>query len=75
MKRPKSGDDAVVGLCSLDGVPLRFRSRAGDDESLDPRMTRLLDRMGELAWIDADADAPAIPSRYDFGPDPYARYR
>ena len=47
------------------------------DEDPDPAVTELIRTMGQLAWL-RDAPPPANliePLRYDFGPDPWARYR
>jgi hypothetical protein len=51
------------------------RSQAG--EPSDPPLTALARRLAQLAWAsDVDETAAAImPIRYNFGPDPYARYR
>jgi hypothetical protein len=45
--------------------------------SVDPTLTALVKRLAALAWVSdepAGAQRPP-PVRYDFGPDPYARYR
>ena len=51
--------------------------RRDDDEQPDAAMVRFVRRLAELAWAgDLPEDrARVIPRRYDFGPDPYARYR
>ncbi len=43
----------------------------------DPASVTLIRRLAMLAWADdqLSRDMPLMPSRYDFGPDPYARYR
>ena len=51
--------------------------RNGAAEPTDPAMQQLVRRMAQLSFA---SDAPEeqagfIPPRYDFGPDPYARYR
>lgn len=51
------------------------RYRAEDD--LDGAVTRFIRSVAALAWeTDLSAEQPVVmPKRYDFGPDPYARYR
>ncbi len=42
----------------------------------DPAMIALIDALAALAWADdGTLGAPQHSTRYDFGPDPYARYR
>jgi hypothetical protein len=46
-------------------------------EGADPAITRFIRHLAELAWeTDLLPEEPVVmPHRYDFGPDPYARYR
>ncbi|MEC9157885.1 MAG: hypothetical protein VX403_03850 [Planctomycetota bacterium] len=65
----------VVELTS-DNVRRRVVERVVAADS-DPAVTELIRTMGQLAWL-RDAPPPANliePLRYDFGPDPWARYR
>jgi hypothetical protein len=46
------------------------------DQPADAAMQQLIERLAALAWADEVRQAARIiPQRYDFGPDPYARYR
>ena len=54
----------------------RLVDRLVRDES-NEAMVSLIRSMGGLAWLRDEAPAPNLiePMRYDFGPDPWARYR
>ncbi len=43
----------------------------------DPAMTQLVRELARLAWASdtPPVEAVVMPMRYDFGPDPYARFR
>ena len=47
------------------------------DEEPDPALAPMMRRLARLAWATdlPEAGVRVIPRRYDFGPDPYARYR
>lgn len=47
------------------------------DGDLEIPLTTLIQRLAELAWVDPEREERPliVPERYDFGPDPYARYR
>ena len=65
----------VIEITSND-VRLRVVQRVVDGDE-DPGVVRLIRTMGALAWL-RDSAPPANviePLRYDFGPDPWARYR
>ena len=49
----------------------RTETLGGTDGALD----RLVERLAGLAWAADTPAAGAPPHRYDFGPDPYERYR
>lgn len=72
-------DDEVVYLADFNGSGRRwsFVRRIALDQPSDPAMDQLVRRLAQLVWVDELADAPVkvMPKRYDFGPDPYARYR
>lgn len=51
------------------------RTEPGDDA--DPAAVTLVRRLAMLAWADdqLSQENHLLPNRYDFGPDPYSRYR
>ncbi|MHC4947984.1 MAG: hypothetical protein ACYTG1_06955 [Planctomycetota bacterium] len=53
------------------------RRRAGPLAEPDPGLADLARRLAALAWVSDTVPARAVlpPRRYDFGPDPYARFR
>jgi len=68
------------GACrlSLTGWDTRwsFASRIGSEYSGDAAMLQLVERLASMLSLEPDRPARTIiPRRYDFGPDPYARYR
>jgi hypothetical protein len=62
---PASGDESDAEIVA----------KAELDE--DPRLRAAIRRIAALAWAaDLPPDGvPRYPERYDFGPDPWARYR
>lgn len=54
-----------------------FVQRTGADVEPDAAMRELVQRLAQLAWLPEEppGEPVIIPPRYDFGPDPYARYR
>jgi hypothetical protein len=60
---------AVAVITGLD------RSWMFRDSAAEPTMSRLARRMEELAWARPLQAADPLPRRFDFGPDPYERYR
>jgi hypothetical protein len=54
-----------------------FLRRAPLDQPPDAALEQLLRHLAQLSWADQDPapDALIMPKRYDFGPDPYERYR
>lgn len=54
-----------------------FVQRTGAEAEPDAAMRELVQRLAQLSWLpDVPSGEPMIiPPRYDFGPDPYARYR
>ena len=52
-----------------------FVRRAEAGEPPDPALGRLISHLADLAWAAPEPVAPRAVRHYDFGPDPYARYR
>jgi len=54
-----------------------FIRKSPGNESPAPGITRLVRTIAKYAWASdlPDEDIYVRPPRYDFGPDPYARYR
>lgn len=74
--RPESGRRYVLDVRAGDHW-WQIRRDAVDASSDDPVMRHLTQRLYDLAWLRETAEQTALiaPRRYDFGPDPYARYR
>ena len=71
------GPAPLVPLDSTDSTGAPSTGMTDSISSIDPTLTVLVKRLAALAWV-SDAPASAMrpaPIRYDFGPDPYARYR
>lgn len=71
--------DDVAYVVEITGNDHRwaFVRVSGSDEEPDPSAVALVRHLARLAW---ETDLPAerviiAPRRYDFGPDPYARFR
>jgi hypothetical protein len=70
--------DGVTYLAALTGWDERWTfERPSSFDQPDPAMTQLARALARLAWASDQpaANAMIMPKRYDFGPDPYARYR
>jgi len=54
-----------------------FLRRAPLDQPPDAALAHFIDHLVQLSWADDESapDALIAPKRYDFGPDPYERYR
>ena len=77
MVRPPDGQITQLVSVTMDGRVLNFARTWIVDDEPDPEMTRLIRAIGHLAW-GSDLERmrpPRLPRRYDFGADPYARYR
>lgn len=77
-KLVQTAPDGVMYLTAITGWGERWTFvRPSSFDSPDPAMTHLARALAKLAWSsDQPASAAMImPKRYDFGPDPYARYR
>jgi hypothetical protein len=80
---PPPLNDEVVYLAEFTALGQRwnFIRRAtvhqGIDGPIDQALTQLIVELAELAWVDGQSasDVPIMPKRYDFGTDPYSRYR
>lgn len=59
------------------GQRWNFVRRGTIDRTPDPALTQFITVLAQLAWADSQSsdDAPIMPKRYDFGVDPYSRYR
>ena len=70
--------DGVTYLTAITGWGERWTFvRPSSFDSPDPAMTQLARALAKLAWASDQgaSNAMIMPKRYDFGPDPYARYR
>lgn len=70
----------VTYLASIvaEGTRLNYGRAVSATEATDLRFSRLTRVLAGLAWVSDEPPAESarrIPRRYDFGPDPYARYR
>ena len=59
------------------GKRWNFIRQAPLDQAPDAAVVKLIQHLVELSWADvaAPSDTTLVPKRYDFGPDPYQRYR
>ena len=75
----KAEPNQVVYLAAFTGNDdsWEFVRRSTFPAGPDPSMTTLARRLAQLAWASdvQDSIAAMMPIRYNFGPDPYARYR
>ena len=62
-------------MITADGDVWGYVRRIDAGETPDPAMVQLVRHLATLAWADSPPPAAAVPRRYDFGPDPYERYR
>jgi hypothetical protein len=77
--KPASGQMVYLVVCNAWEDRWQFveRFEAGREPASDAPMTALIRRLAALAWV-TDLPTPEpfiIPKRYDFGPDPYERFR
>lgn len=75
IRPPADGRAIIIDVSGADTRRM-FVFRSDDAEGED-RAERLVRHLAALAWADDRERDPAFvpPSRYDLGPDPYARYR
>ena len=73
---PRNGLAYLVAVAGS-GQRWTIVRRSAASEPPDPACAALVRHLAELAWVtDVPANQPwVMPVRYDFGPDPYARYR
>lgn len=74
----QAGQTAYLVAVVSEGRRLNFGRAFSGEDVLDDRLVRLARTLAGLAWVRDEPDVEAtrrIPRRYDFGPDPYARYR
>ena len=72
---PEPDQTLYVAVIGGGGVRWSLIARHDDGDAL-PALARLADQLAELAWATVLPPATSdIPKRYDYGPDPYARYR
>lgn len=76
VRPPGAMEIVYVVEITHDNQRRRIVERLVKDES-NPAMVTLIRSMGGLAWLRDQAPPPNLiePLRYDFGPDPWARYR
>lgn len=70
--------DGVTYLTAITGWGERWTfTRPSAFDQPDPAMSQMARALAKLAWASDQAASSAMimPKRYDFGPDPYARYR
>jgi hypothetical protein len=70
--------DGVMYLTALTGWGERWTfTRPSSYDQPDPAMTQMARMLAQLAWASDQppSSAMVMPKRYDFGPDPYARFR
>ena len=72
---PPPGAVLYLVVLTGDGQRWAFQRQAPTRDQPDPAMTSLVGRLRELAWADLVDVVPVTPRRYEFGADPYARYR
>lgn len=72
---PPAGEVLYLAVLTGEGQRWAIQRQAAAADRPDPAMASLVGRLTELAWGGAAEGGPGAPRRYDFGPDPYARYR
>lgn len=73
--KPEPGQVVYVAVFTGRDERWGYVRRLEPDEPPDPAMSRFAGHLAELAWAGEEGESRVIPRRYDFGPDPYARYR
>jgi hypothetical protein len=74
---PERNEILYLLVFSAGGDTWTFVRHTPADQKTGPELTRMVRALAALAWeSDSPVDRVRIePQRYDFGPDPYARYR
>lgn len=64
-------------VIQVNGRRAWLKERGSPSSATKTPLTRLTRALAQLAWAgdDPDVSLMRLPMRYDFGPDPYARYR
>lgn len=74
----EAGRGELVHLAIVTAAGKRWTvvRRTVGGEPMDEGMTRLVEELAALAWVSPPRPRrPVAPRRYDYGPDPYSRYR
>ena len=74
----RPGDGEIVTVATLTGGEERWQFiwRNGFKESTAPAAEQLVRELAALSWMTDEPPSSAMaPIRYEFGPDPYERYR
>jgi hypothetical protein len=73
----KPGERVYLVALSGSGEYWNFIRRSPIDADPDPAIAKFVRLLAQLSWADEmpDTSGKLMPRRYDFGPDPYARYR
>ncbi|MCL4210466.1 MAG: hypothetical protein HRU76_16005 [Phycisphaeraceae bacterium] len=71
------GGWSTSAVIQVNGRRAWVRQRSSAPGASDSPLNRLTRALAQLAWASDEPDLKQlrIPMRYDFGPDPYARYR
>lgn len=74
---PESGELVYALMFTGAGDRWSVLRRTFDDADVDAPTAELIRRLARLSWRSDDPNRARMmaPRRYDFGPDPYARYR
>jgi hypothetical protein len=77
LMEPQPGQVVYVAIFTGRGDRWTHVRRLDADEPIDPAWARFVRHLAGLSWAGEPPPEPvrAAPRRYDFGPDPYARYR
>lgn len=74
---PSKGEVVYLAEFTGWGRDWNFIRRGSIDQPFDPALVQFIRELAQLAWADerSPVEAPIMPKRYDFGADPYSRYR
>ena len=77
IRPPGTNEIVYVIEYTMNNDRRRIQKRNPSDKTMDGASTMLIRSLGALAWLrDAPmTDSAVAPIRYDYGPDPWARYR
>lgn len=71
----RPGQVAYLAILTGRGRRWAYERRVDAGQPADEVMARFIGRLAELAWIEPPVRLDRDETGYDFGPDPYARYR